>query len=358
MDADEIRGVLSQIDWNLQFDQATLKRANAYLRNDHLESLSLEQARRGRSRLRALVRGSNGEIYEPWIEFITETKGGLNVTSSCDCPVQGPCKHQALVLLYAQRVAPHDWPTAPSLEPSPQPPEQDVSHALPEWLRQAMGEKSPAANASLIPMWDHWISDLGSTDTASALFDHADEDRRFGLILRGADGQLAVLPAWLRPGRGRAGGWVDPQPLMHSGIGPVPTPADGWPRDDALALDLILTSGASLRRNDAIPISSASLETALSTLVQRYPVFWQRGSVELTLGPDLPLRTGWRSEPDGTQTLILEVQQTEPTELLQGHGYWYVQVGARRFGRALGDRQLIEQVREAPPLLPEDVAKL
>ncbi|HET9049608.1 MAG TPA: DEAD/DEAH box helicase [Chiayiivirga sp.] len=349
---------MSQIDWNLQFDQATLKRANTYLRNDHLESLSLEQGRRGRSRLRALVRGSGGEIYEPWIEFINETKGGLSVTSSCDCPVQGPCKHQALVLLYAQRVAPHDWPTGPSVEPSPPPPEQDVSQALPGWLRQAMGEKSPAASVSLMPMWDHWISDLGSTDTVSALLDRADEDRRFGLILRDADGRLAVLPAWLRPGRGRTGGWVDPQPLTCSTSGPVPEPAGGWPREDAVALDLILTSGAALRRTDPIPINTAPLETALATLMQRHPVFWQRGSVELELGPDLPLHTAWRGDPDGSQTLVLDVQRSEPTELLRGQGYWYVQTGSRRFGRALGDRQLIEQVREAPPLLPEDVKAL
>jgi superfamily II DNA or RNA helicase len=359
VDADEIRGVLSQIDWNLQFDQATLKRANAYLRNDHLESLSLEQSRRGRSRLRALVRGSSGEIYEPWIEFIQETKGGLNVTSSCDCPVQGPCKHQALVLLYAQSVPSHEWPQPSAQEPvPPPPPEQDTSQALPEWLRDAMDAKPAPTRTSLMPLWEHWISNLSDPSTTSAFHETPDVDRRFGLILRDLNGYLGVLPAWLRPGRGRTGGWVDPQALTLSEFGPQPAPTDGWPDQEAVALDLILAASESSRRNEPTHIHSATLETALGQLLPRYPVFWQRGSVELQAGPELAARACWHAEPDGSQKLRLQVAEDEPTTLLRGHGLWYVQPGSRRYGRVIGDPKLMALVQNAPTLLPEDVAKV
>ena len=51
MDADEVRDYLARIDWSRQFDPATLRRANAYLQEHHLQSLRFELDRRGIGRV-------------------------------------------------------------------------------------------------------------------------------------------------------------------------------------------------------------------------------------------------------------------------------------------------------------------
>lgn len=359
MQVDEIRGVLAQIDWNDQFDQATLKRANGYLRNHHLESLWFEQEQRGSARLRALVRGSAGAIYEPWIEFRSDARTGLSVTSSCDCPVQGPCKHQALVLLYAQMFPPHEWPqqASPTALPAPTTPNEHLD-AVPAWLRTAMRGQHAAVATSTMPAWEAWFARLAQTGSDEGRR-QPQAARRFGLILREVDGSLAVLPAWLRQGRGRSGGWVDPQPLLLLTQGPSPAPPGGWSEDDAIALGLLLEGGRQARRNDPIVVDSAPIEFALARLLARHPVYWQRGSVPLQVGPELPLQLVWQEQPDGNQVLAAQVVSDDgPTVLLRAHGAWYVQPEARRYGRVQGDTRLLDLAQGAPLLRPEDVAQV
>ena len=50
MDAEAVRNYLAGIDWTREFDPGTLRRANAYLANDHLQSLTFERDRRGVNR--------------------------------------------------------------------------------------------------------------------------------------------------------------------------------------------------------------------------------------------------------------------------------------------------------------------
>ena len=361
MDAHEIRNMLAQIDWNAQFDQPTLKRANVYLREGHLQSLRLEPGPEGRACLHARVRGSGEAIYSPRIEFRHDARKGLSVLSSCDCPVQGLCKHQALVLLYAQVYPPEQWPQAQTPAPAPSAafasaPEQ--LDALPEWLRAAMHEHGGPATTSTLPAWERWF-DLVERSTEASAPGSAPDVRRFGLILREQEGFLAVQPAWLRPGRGRTGGWVDPQALQLSWRGVEPAPPEGWSDEDAIALSLLLTAGLEHRQNAAVMIDNASLEAALVQLLPRHPVYWKRGNTPLEVGPDLSLQLVWEEHPDGSQNLIAQAADTEVSTLvLRGYGAWYVQPQALRVGRINGDPRLLELVDSAPSLLPENVPQL
>ncbi len=359
MEVDEIRSVLAGIRWNEQFDQPTLKRANTYLRDDHLKSLRFERNRRGGGRLRALVRGSGGVIYEPWIEFQSDARRGLSVMSSCDCPVQGSCKHQALVLLYAQMHPPQDWPSeSPPPAPMPSTPvAAETLDSLPEWLRTAMGGQMASPRPDSLPAWNQWFSRLHARSEEDVTPED-EQERRFGLILREMDGQLTVLPAWLRPGRGRSGGWVDPRPPVYGPTGLSPEPPGGWPDDDAIALGLLLARlGSPARKQDGIAVTSAPEEAALAHLLTHYPAYWQRASTPLEPGPDLPMHVQWRDSPDGRQILTAEVvSDDEPALLLRSFGLWYVQPEARRWGRVVGDARLFDLIESAPPLLPEDVA--
>ncbi|MCX7557416.1 DEAD/DEAH box helicase [Xanthomonadaceae bacterium JHOS43] len=360
MDADEVRDYLARIDWNRQFDPATLRRANAYLQDNHLESLRFEVDRRGIARLRALVRGSSEAIYEPWIEFRPQREG-FSLLGSCDCPVSGPCKHQALVLLYAQMHPPAAWPEDHPQPPAPaaHPPSSEQLDALPGWLREAMAGQISSASASTLSAWDSWLARLSQAPVDDTALDNT--ERRFGLVLRDLDGTLAVLPAFLRPGRGRTTGWVDPRPLELLTAGPSPAPPGGWSEEDAIALGALLSSiTPEARRTDPVPVGSAHAEAALRRLLPRHPVYWERGSVPLEFGPELPMQLHWEDQPDGTQRLSARVaaDDGEPTRLLKGHGLWYVQPEARRFGPVAGDSRLFDLVMSAPQLQPEDVTEV
>lgn len=359
MNAEEVRDYLAGIDWTRQFDQATLRRANTYLANDHLLSLALERDRRGVIRLRALVRGSGEAIYEPWIEFREQGRGQLALFGSCDCPVNGPCKHQALLLLYAQRFPSAQWPKDEPIAPPPPsgtlPAEQ--MEALPEWLRSALAGQMAAQTASNLPAWDFWFSRLAQLGSRPALPEAV--DRHFGLILREDMGRLAVLPAFLRAGRGRMGGLVDPKPLELTAEGPSPAPTGGWSTEDAIALGTLLGSASrGMRRTDPVVIDSTHAEAALVHLMRHHPVFWERGSTPLEVAPAQSLRLRWDDQPDGTQILALVLDDPEPSVLLLGHGLWYVQPAARRYGQVEGDPALVHAVAAAPPLQPEDVAEV
>jgi superfamily II DNA or RNA helicase len=359
VNAEEVRDYLAGIDWTRQFDPTTLRRANAYLNHDHLQSLSLERDRRGMIRLRALVRGSGEAIYEPWIEFREQGRGQLGLFGSCDCPVSEPCKHQALMLLYAQRFPSAQWPKdepSAALPINASLPAEQIE-ALPEWLRSALAGQMAAQSTSNLPAWDFWFSRLAQMAPRPGV--HQADDRRFGLILREEHGRLAVLPAFLRAGRGRMGGLVDPRPLELTEEGPSPAPKGGWEGDDAVALGALLaSSGRAARRADPVVIDSAHAEAALSHLMRRHPVFWERGSTPIEAAPAQSVQLRWVDQPDGSQVLTLALDDPEPAALLLGHGLWYVQPATRSYGRVNGDPALVRAVAAAPPLQPEDVAEV
>ena len=197
-----------------QFDPATLRRANGYLKDNHLESLRYEPERRGGGRLRALVRGSGEAIYEPWIQFRPDGKKDVVVYGSCDCPVNGPCKHQALVLLYVQMFPPSTWPEdVPPAAPAPMPPVSPVEHLEPAGL-VAHRDGRAAGQAPNDPRRTGTAGGPASRGRRRSHETRAEAERSFGRILRPLDETLRC--SWRFCGRGAAatpGSWI-PSPAL------------------------------------------------------------------------------------------------------------------------------------------------
>lgn len=359
VDAEQIRSFLATVDLAREFDPGTLQRAIGYLARDHLESLTLEHTRRGGTLLRALVRGSGGAIYEPWVEFRNLGKGRLSMLGSCDCPVEGACKHQAVALLYAQRHPADQWPQEEATVPTAPPPTLPANRLelLPGWLRDAMADQVATRNNSDLPAWEHWLAQLPQHMAPAA--GQGIGERRFGVLLREEDGWLTALPAFLRPARGKSTGWVDPRPLDLTPHGPFPAPAEGWSPEDAMALaTLLAAAGDTSRRTKGVLIDGPHLEVALEHLLHAHPVYWERGSVPLEPGPAKTMRLTWQANPDGSQTLRATLDEPDSGLLLRGHGLWYVQPDTRRYGRVAGEARTLDAIDAAPVLRPEDVSQV
>lgn len=366
MDVEQIRDHLARIDWNLQLDPATLRRANACLKQGRVRWLDFSPEGNTSGGLSAAVLGSDSQLYLVRLQF--EARGrDLSLSGRCDCSAKPPCKHIGAVLLYVQMYPPDLWPQharTPSPAPPPAPPRVAPSQAsldaLPAWLREAMS--APDQGSLATRQWDAWLAQLDTFDDSAAPSLQADPERQFVLILQAQKltQRLCLLPAFVRPGRSKTGGLVDPQPPKLEPHGPVPTPPGGWSPDDALALAALLSGHPGLlRSNNPIPIDSAHRETALLTLLQHHPVHWERASgPPLQSGPELEARLAWRALDDGSQKLDLVVDAPQPATLLRAHGLWYVQPEAGRWGRVETDARLLDLVHRAPIAPPEIVPEL
>ncbi|WP_042200444.1 SWIM zinc finger family protein [Paenibacillus camerounensis] len=87
--------VLDQAEWDklisdtaYYFDDLTLKRGFQYFKQNRVETFSISEPRK----MRALVEGR--EAYHVYISLDQFSR------SYCDCPVDGPCKHMAAVLMH------------------------------------------------------------------------------------------------------------------------------------------------------------------------------------------------------------------------------------------------------------------
>ncbi|MGH8273976.1 MAG: SNF2-related protein [Gammaproteobacteria bacterium] len=349
MDSLQLHRLLAEGEWRSEFDDRALERGVRYARERRVLSLSHETLDPRTETLTGAVHGSRAQPYLTAIELRT-TRGGLTLRAQCNCPVLYRCKHAAALLAVASVAAPDAWPSVGGASP----PELSI----PATSRAKSDEATRKAH---LDAWDRWLENLQATASNSAL--EAAPERRFGILIRGERGEPSTLlatPAWMRPGKTRGGGLVDPQPLhLNTETGPVPMPPGGWPPALAGALAVLLqnryvhTAGKYWTR-----IQAGYQEQALEALLKQYPVYFEKGAVPLEAGKPLALEVYWREERDGSQRLAAHVQGHTDAWLLRGATLWYVLPNKRRYGHVEGDPNLLEQVRTAPPVLPEEVPAL
>ena len=383
IDLARVRQLLSRVDLHAMFSSAQLKRAEDGLLYNRLKNVEVIPDGTGQ-RLRADATAARGQVAEPWIAVPAEP-GATTVKSGCDCRQPAPCEHVAMLLMNVQVFPPEMWPKRASiLDEEMDDDEDDVrpvrrraapptyvppsrapvgsSDAMPEWLQRIIAVPGQAQGGG--SAWDRWFAQLSRVQGEHGHGHEAprdEEERSFGILLRGDDnGRLLANPAFLRQGRGRQGGLVDPKPVMLNAKGADPAPPQGWSNEDLVSLaSLIGASGERMRTGsykDCVVVDSAHAELALIDLLERWPAFFERGSMPLEKGPERDIGFVWVDQPDGSQELQAKVEANEPAKLLRGHTLWYVLPEARVFGRVKGDPELLETIESAPRLQPEDVA--
>lgn len=379
LDTARLHRLLAARGWQGRFNPATLNRALDELRAGRVVALVHEPAgEAGGDCLRGVVRGSANGHYRCTIEFARDDAAAIPLRTHCTCTVQQECKHAAALLMFAGEHAPDTWPQAPTpLPPSRvREPAPTLAPALtPTFGSPFLGGRgtfgvsaiaptpAPASDDSddeeatdaadaLVPLWDRWLQSLPAGDDDDGV---SASGRRFGLLLGGdAEGRLQVAPVWLRPGRGKNIGWVDPKPLLPGENGPRPAPDAGWNADDLAAL-ATLQPAPPLDSHGPhwSVVTSAAQERALRDLLERHPAFGERGGAPLQRGATLPLRLAWQDRADGSQVLNAGVESPEAARLLRGHSLWYVSTEGRRYGTVEGHRRVVEHVQRAPALEPE-----
>ncbi len=353
MNTVDLQELLDQEDWDRYFDQRTLARAAAYYQGDHVVELRHEPLDDGDDLLIGAVRGSARRPYICSIR-LTIDDDTLDLDTECSCPVGWQCKHAAALLMMATATPYEFWPAG----------KPTAAQAV--WLesrREAPVRAAPAQAADQLPEWTHWLHALETVSAAGPVGEAAPE-RQFVLLLRGSPhgtpARLMVCPAWLRPGKTKAGALVDPQPLSFDHhFGPVPMPLGGWPADMVAALSLLLQgqdmSAAGLPWTT---IRAPFQEQALTTVLAHYPACHERGSQPLTRGQTLPLQLQWQDLPDGNQQLVASVAATEPAHLLRGARLWYVLPQQQRFGLVDADPAMVVALNHVPQVRPEQTAAL
>jgi SNF2 family DNA or RNA helicase len=346
--------LLNDIDWDIDFDEPTMMRALDYASSQRVTWLEVEPNSKGGCVLRGAVRGGQRQPYHCTIS-IEQRNQDIILAPNCTCPVGFGCKHAAAMLLVATATSPRNWPVAvPGLGISP-------AH-MPWAQKQAQPRAIPAKPEPLEP-WERWLRELPLAKPAIPTV--AEAQRQFGVLLRGADTsqvpQLLANAVWLRPGKAKAAGLVDPQPLQEDAHGISPMPDGGWPPGVEQALSLLLrerSEAAAGQRWTAI--QTRVQEQALASLLEHYPVYHERGSTPLERAESKPLGWHWQASDDGTQRLHATASHAENPGalLLQGHGLWYVHPGTQRYGKIEGDIALVEATLGAPSLQPEQVEAL
>ncbi|MBB5207730.1 DEAD/DEAH box helicase [Chiayiivirga flava] len=359
MDSTRLQRLIAGRAWLTRFNPATLNRALDEVRADRVVALRHEHDdTHGGERLVGTLRGAANGLYRCSIAFAPDGSG-VPLDTRCTCTVQHECKHAAALLMFAGETPPARWPAgeaAPRARVADAPPLSPMLGApfLGGPGTFGVGPSTPQVEdaPALVPLWDRWLQTLppGEDDDGAGA-----SGRRFGLLLGGdAEGRLQAAPAWLRPGRGKHIGWVDPRPLLPAEDGPRPAPDAGWAPDDLAAL-------AALQPTPPLDghgphwsvVTTAVQERALLDLLQRHAAFAERGGAPLQHGDALPLRLAWQDRPDGSQVLHAGVDGIDGARLLRGHGLWYVSGEARRFGRVEGHRRVVEHLQRAPALEPE-----
>jgi superfamily II DNA or RNA helicase len=372
MQTASLRQILAGGEWQRRFEPGALQRGVAYVREARV--VALEHQEIGDADvLIADVRGQANHIYSVSILVAGGTDGERSWACECSCPVGRDCKHAVATLIFASRFAPEQWPRRPQVETvAPDGIRRDNAGAARQRLGELIARIDPhrpvapeRPSTAGIGNWDRWLARV-DTDRKEDLR-IAEPGRVFGILLHADRGsgrpKLLAAPVWLRPGKTRKAGLVNPRGLELEEAGPVPAPAGGWSAPDLAALALLLQdpyearSGVTWTRIDAV-----HLENALLDLATRHPVFFERAANgPLERGEPLALGVGWRDLPDGGQRLVLTVGDTGDTGetvLVQGGSLWYVQPGARRYGRVEGDPQWLDAIEQAPVLAPEQVAGL
>jgi superfamily II DNA or RNA helicase len=354
MNTEALQDMLDQTAWEDSFDDRTTTRAANYYHQGHV--LALRHAEEdGVDILMGVVRGSERSPYRCTIRLRSDEQG-FDLHSDCSCPVGYHCKHIAALLMVATGTPHEFWPGGNAVSAFP----GQLARALLATARPATLPRNELAD------WNPWLQRLNSGQPLAPV---ADAERQFGILLRaapqGSPPELLVSLVWLRPGRSKAGTTkpgqlVDPQPLqLHPRFGPIPTPADGWPTEVVASLALLLHDQYTHAVGQAwIAVRAPHQEQALDILLARYPVYFERGSMPLTRGENLPLQLQWIDQPDGNQQLSAGVAGDTPSQLLRGAQLWYVQPQQQSYGRVDGDAELAASVALAPLVVPEQIGAL
>jgi superfamily II DNA or RNA helicase len=352
MNTEALQDLLDQTAWEDSFDDRTTTRAANYHHQGHV--LALRHAEEdGVDILVGVVRGSQHRPYRCTIR-LRLSRQGLGLHSDCSCPVGSQCKHAAALLMVATDTPHEFWPDG------------NAASAFPGQPARALPAPAPALSRNELAAWNPWLQRL---DSGQPLAPVADAERQFGILLRagqqGTPPELMISLVWLRPARttvgsGKAAQLVDPQPLqLNPRLGPMPTPAGGWPGELVGALALLLHDQSTHAVGQTwIGVHAPHQEQALETLLARYPVYLERGSTPLTRGENLPMQLQWLDHPDGSQQLSARVAAETPTQLLLGAQLWYLQPQQRCYGRVDGDAELAARIALAPLVLPEQITAL
>ncbi len=380
MTPDQLHQELQQSEWISNFDERTLQRAADYVRRRRVTELRFgNDSSADNCVIEGTVRGSQRQPYRSRVEV--ERHGSwLTLATTCSCPVGDECKHAAAILLVAANLPPAAWPGAPPEArrkkargvKDPSKAEELVQrlldaglHEHAEKLRKLTSQRQGLAASQLdMRSWSEWLQRMQPLPVPRA--DAAQAKRQFGLLLRGSTehDELLVNPVWLRPGKSANGHLVDPKPLLLDDFrGPVPAPDAGWPAGIAGALAVLCQApDQRIAGHYWTTIQALHQEQALETVADVYPVFFEKGAVPLTRGPNLPLQARWHSLADGSQRLRAELEADhahgEAPLLLRGTGLWYVLPHAGRFGKIEGERALLDGIESAPAVLPEQVDAL
>ncbi len=369
MQTASLRQILAGGEWQRRFEPGALQRGLGYVKEARV--VALEHQEIGAADvLIADVRGHANHIYS--VSILIDSGGAERTwTCECSCPVGRDCKHAVATLIFAARFSPEGWPRlvrAGTAAPSVARP--DKAEAARQRLRELIaridadrpdaGAERPASSG--IGNWERWLARVDARHEEGVRI--AEPGRVFGLLLRADRGsgvpELLAAPVWLRPGKTRKAGLVNPRGLELTEAGPDPAPPDGWPPSDLASLALLLQDAYETRGGISwAHIDAVHRENALLDLAARHPVFFERAADgPLERGETLSLGVDWQDLPDGGQRLVLAVGDTAGNLLLRGAGLWYVHPEAHRYGRVEGDPRWLDAIEQAPVLAPEQVAGL
>ena len=378
MTPDHLHQLLLHAEWASNFDERTLQRAADYARRQRVIAIGFTPGKHANHcTIEGDIRGSERQPYHCRIE-VRAHDIWLTLDADCSCPVGKDCKHAAAALVLMANLPPSAWPGMPAPARAATPPRRfaptiaplqaeaaaisrrlPAGHALrttPAWLREL---SATGGDGQAIQAWSQWLKLLDQPDGRSNRA--IPPEREFGVLLRGeANGELLANPVWMRPGKTRRAALVDPQQVILDGrSGPLPAPTDGWPGGVAGALAVLLHEQyARVGGQHWTAIRAIHQQQALETLLAHYPAYFEKGSAPLSRGPNLPLQIRWQGQPDGSQQLVASVEQDETPLLLRGAGLWYVLPKTRVFGRVDGTARLLDDIAQAPRVLPEQVAAL
>jgi len=332
---------LQSLDWQKCFSTATFSRGADYALAGRV--IALKALDSSGLRWAATISGGKARPYRCEAQVIAPRSGHRpGLVSTCSCPVGIDCKHVAAMLCAVawETDEPDDEASLPARTPAP-----SRMVALPK-------------PADPLAEWDRWLTQLSHAadpEVASAGTAH------FGLLIRiaayGEPRQLLV--AMVAFSIGTQGKLVEPRTLALTGGNPTLAPAGGWPRDDLLALSLLLERQIErIGSNSFAPVHGLAQEQALEHLLLRYPAYLERASKPLIFGPRKRLQLHWQDQADGSQRLGCVAEDGSALRLLKAEGLWYLDEAGTELGRIEDGRRLYELGRQAPLLLPEQSAAL
>ncbi|MBX3691481.1 DEAD/DEAH box helicase [Dokdonella sp.] len=306
-------------------DRPTLDKGADYVRQGHVRTLRYSSD----DSAGVLIGQVDGTATEPYTAGVRIALQGARplLDTQCTCPLEGECKHVAAITL------------------------KMLGAPLPDIETEARTQKGVDLGA-----WKRWFESLEAARAPLSRKPVADPAQVFGILLRLGEGalpHLLVQPVWLKPNR--KGGLGSPQPIGHGYY----YGGDPWERLTPEQFEHVarLRMGVTGYTGSGAWYTLTGLrdESLLEILIASHPCFVDKPSKgRVTLAAPRALGWDWRTEADGSQTLIARLGgDSAKTRLLRIDGVWYFDEITRELGRVDGDARLVEAALRAPPLLPE-----